>query len=402
MTKQIFSRAKYACYMTSLSSAVTGNLPPLLFVSLRRIYGLSYTLLGLLVLINFGTQLLFDLVFSFCSHKFNLQKAVRLTPVVMSAGLLCFAFLPLLFPKFVYGSLVIGTVVFSAGGGLSEVLTSPTIAAIPSDNPERSMSRLHSCYAFGVVLTVLVSAFYIRLFGDEKWYLLTLLLTGLPLMSALLFAKAPMPELKTAEKTSDAAGSLKNPALLLCVLCIFLGGASECTMSQWCSTFAEKALGISKIYGDLFGVALFGAMLGLGRTLYAKFGKNILRFLTIGSAGAAVCYLTAVFCPLPIVGLLACALTGFFVSMLWPGSLIVVSDRVPDCGVSVYALMAAGGDLGASAVPQALGIIADMMIIAGRSEEFGMKAGLLFASLFPICEIVVCLVLIRSKKKKAA
>lgn len=39
------------------------SLPPLLFVTLREAYGISYTLLGTLVLTNFCTQLIVDLIF---------------------------------------------------------------------------------------------------------------------------------------------------------------------------------------------------------------------------------------------------------------------------------------------------------------------------------------------------
>ena len=65
-----------------------------------------------------------------------------------------------------------------------------------------------------------------------------------------------------------------------------------------------------------------------------------------------------------MIGLLACALTGFFVSMLWPGSLVVGADRFPTGGVFIYAMMASGGDLGASVAPQLVGIITDMTIAA--------------------------------------
>ena len=64
-----YSRLKAACYMTNISMSVVGNLSPLLFVTFRETYGISYTLLGLLVLINFSTQLIVDLVFSFFCLK---------------------------------------------------------------------------------------------------------------------------------------------------------------------------------------------------------------------------------------------------------------------------------------------------------------------------------------------
>lgn len=65
---------KYACYMTNVSMAAVANLSPLLFLTFREVYGISYSLLGLLVLLNFCTQLAVDLIFSFFSHRFPIQK----------------------------------------------------------------------------------------------------------------------------------------------------------------------------------------------------------------------------------------------------------------------------------------------------------------------------------------
>ena len=141
-----YQRVKWGCYATSVSMSVVVNLSPVLFITFRTLYGISYSLLGLLVLVNFFTQLTIDLIFSFFSHKFNIPKTVKLTPVITAVGLAIYGLYPFFFPNSVYLGLLLGTVVFSCAGGLSEVLTSPTIAAIPADNPEREMSKLHSLY----------------------------------------------------------------------------------------------------------------------------------------------------------------------------------------------------------------------------------------------------------------
>lgn len=410
MISKEYIRTNNACRLTCFSTAVTGNLSPLLFVTFRDTYGISYSLLGFLVVLNFGTQLLFDLIFSFFSHKFNITRAVKLTPVVMTAGLLLFAAAPVLFPGHIYLGLSLATVVFSAGGGLAEVLISPTVAAIPSDNPEQLMSFLHSCYAWGVVVTVAVATGFIFLFGAAKWQILTLVLALLPLAAAVLMAFSKIPPMPTPEKTSGAVGIFKNKTVIIYVICIFLGGASECTMSQWCSGYLETALGIEKWIGDLCGMALFGLMLGLGRSLYGKFGKNIHRVLILGAIGASICYITIVISNVPVVGLLACALTGFCVSMLWPGNLIAVERAVPNCGVALYALMAMGGDMGASLCPQGVGLVTDAVIASEKAsqlastlgitpEQLGMKSGMAFAALFPICAVVLFIIAKRISAK---
>lgn len=395
-----YRRVKAACYATNVSMAIVSNLPPILFLTFRSLYQISYSLLGLLVLINFCTQLAVDLIFSFFSHKFNIPKAVKLTPVLTVIGLLLYAASPYLFPNNVYLGLVLGTVIFSASGGLVEVLISPVIAAIPAKNPEREMSKLHSIYAWGVVFLVPISTLYLLAFGAQTWNLLVLLLSLIPLVAAILFCGAQIPQMETPERVSGALTLLKNKGVWLCIIAIFLGGASECTMAQWSSSYLEQAIGIPKVWGDILGVAMFGIMLGLGRTLYGKYGKSIEKLLVWAAVGATVCYLTAALSSIAAVGLVACALTGLCTAMMWPGMLIVASERFPAGGVFIFAIMASGGDLGASVGPQLVGIITDAVAanpaaqslaqsIALSPDQLGMKIGMLVGMLFPLFAIFV-------------
>lgn len=404
---------KAAAYTTNISTSVTSTLSPLLFSTFYAEYGISFGLLGLLVLINFCTQLFVDLIFSLYSHKFNIKITVRIMPMLAAAGLCVYAVFPALFPRAAYASLVVGTVIFAAANGLSEVLISPIIAAMPSDNPEREMSKLHSVYAWGVVAVVIISSLILNFAGKNNWYWLVLGWVAVPLTASILFMCTDLPEMATPEKTSAAVGMLTSRQMILCVLCIFFGGASECTMSQWSSGYIEQALQIPKIWGDIFGVAMFALMLGLGRSLYAAFGKKVYGVLVAGAAGATVCYLVAALSPVPVLGLIACALTGLCTSMLWPGSLIVVSDNFPKANVAVFALMAAGGDLGGAVGPQLTGVIADAVIASEKCAEFaaklgmsaeqlGMKAGVLCCVIFPLLATVFFIMAYRGNKKKAS
>ncbi|MBO5408592.1 MAG: MFS transporter [Clostridia bacterium] len=411
--KHSYKRLTWACYTTSASMAVVCNLPPILFLTFRSLYGLSFTLLGLLIFINYTTQLIVDLIFSFFSHKFNIEKTVKFTPVLTVCGLIVYAGWHYLFPKDPYFGLVLGTIIFSAASGLCEVLISPVIAAIPSDDPDREMSKLHSVYAWSLVPVVVLGTLFLLAFGGENWQYLILLSSLLPLTSALLFYGIPIPEMKTPERVSGVLRLFRNKTLWLCVIAIFLGGASECNMSQWVSGYAEQSLGVPKIVGDVFGVALFGFMLGIGRTLYAKFGKNIFRTLIFGFIGATFCYLVACFSDLPYLGLIACAATGFCTSMLWPGTLVVASDKFPKSGVFIYAMMAAGGDMGASVVPQLVGIITDKAItnpfvislastLAYSPEQLGMRVGMIVSAVFPLVGIFVACVLAKQGRDSVA
>lgn len=396
--KKNFKTVKLACYATNISMSVVGNLSPILFLTFHDLYDISYSLLGTLVFINFGTQLLIDLAFSFFSHKFNIPKAVKITPFLTAFGLLFYALIPLLFPEYAFFGILGGTLIFSASGGLVEVLISPVIAAIPSDNPDREMSKLHSVYAWGVVPVIILSTLFLSVFGNENWQWLALIYSIIPITAFILFLKSEIPQMETPERVSGALKLLKNKQLWLSVGIIFFGGAAECTMAQWCSGYIEQVFEFPKIWGDVFGVALFAVMLGLGRTLYTKRGKNIKNILLLGSLGAVICYLTAAISDIPVIGLFACAFTGLCVSMLWPGSLIVAADYFPAGGVFIYAMMASGGDLGAAIGPQLIGVITDTAVkipslvnlatdIGISPEQLGMKLGMLVGMLFPLAAI---------------
>lgn len=397
MKTKSFSRTKKSCYFAYLATASVFSMPPLLFVTFRDMYGISYTLLGTLVLINFCTQLTIDLIFSFFTKYFNIHKTVTAMPLITSAGLFIYALIPSLFPDIAYLGLVVGTVIFSVSAGLCEVLISPIVAAIPSDTPDKDMSLLHSLYAWGVTSVVIISTVFLTVFGRENWMFLTLFFAVIPLFAAYLFATSPMPELNlshaaSTQKTKNARE--KNIGLALCLGCIFLGSAAENTMSNWISGYMENALNIPKAWGDICGMALFAILLGLGRTLYAKYGKNIINTLLISMACALVCYLTAGLSQNVVFSFIACVLTGCCTSMLWPGTLIMMEEKLPALGVAAYALMAAGGDFGASVAPQLLGIVVDTVsasdfairtaeALALTPEQIGMKAGMLTAAVFP-------------------
>ena len=317
MSAKSYKKLKIACYSASISMSIVGNLPALLFLTFRKEFGISYSLLGLLVAICFAIQLGIDLVFSFFSHKFNISKVTKIDPVLTFTGLLIYSVWPLISPETAYIGLVIGTVIFSAAAGLSEVLISPIIAAIPADNPEHEMSKLHSVYAWGVVGVTIFSTLFLLAFGTHNWYILVFVVMLVPLCSVFLFMRVEIPKMETPERVSVALKLLKNKGIWLCVVCIFLGGSTECTMAQWASGYLEGALGIPKVWGDIFGVAMFALMLGLGRSLYAAYGKSMEKVLIFGALGSAVCYFLAAIVPVQLVGLVACAMTGFFSSRVF-------------------------------------------------------------------------------------
>lgn len=406
-------RTKHTCYYTYLAMSSIFSLPPLLFATFREVYGVSYTLLGTLVLVNFCTQLSVDLIFSFFSKYFNIHKTIRLMPLVTAAGLCVYALVPTIFPQHAFVGLAAGTVIFSVAAGLSEVLVSPTVAALPSDTPERDMSTLHSLYAYGFVTVVVVSTLFLQFVGHEYWMYLTLFWAALPVIASIMLMKAELPNVSTEQSAEKSSKSKKRTTgLLLCMGCIFLGSCAENTMSNWISVYTENALQLPKLLGDIVGMTLFAVLLGLTRTAYAKYGKNISRVLFLGMAGSVVCYLIAAVSSSAVVSLAACVTLGVCTSMLWPGTLILMEEKLPSVGVAAYALMAAGGDFGASVAPQALGIIVDNIALTDWAarlgdtlsltpEQVGFKVGILIAAVFPLLGVILLLYMERFFKKPA-
>lgn len=408
-----FKTTKLACYTAYFTMSSIFCVPPILFVTFKELYGISYTLLGTLVLVNFVTQLSIDLLFTAFSKHFNAKIMVRIMPIATACGLLIYALIPTFFPNIAYLGLLIGTVVFSISAGLSEVLLSPVIAAIPSDNPQRDMSFLHSLYAFGTFTMIIVSTAFLKIFGTQNWMYLVIFLAFLPLIAAVMFMLSPMPSLNNDTSNLNSHTDVKRRAigLSLCVACIFFGSCSENAMSNWISTYMENALGIDKVVGDILGAAMFAILLGIARISYAKFGKNIIRTLLISMICVAICYITVGLAQSTAVAFIACIMTGFCTSMLWPGTLIMMEENIPNAGVAAFALMASGGDLGASLSPQLLGIVVDKVsttdfavnlgsMLNITTEQVGLKIGMLVTSVFPILGIVVVLVIRNFFNKK--
>lgn len=395
MSAPNYRRTRFACFFAYLAMASIFVLPAMLFTTFRQMYEISFTLLGTLIVVNFCTQMTIDLIFTFFSKYFNIRATVRVMPLLTAIGLLLYALTPAFFPEHAYLGLVAGTVIFSVAAGLSEVLLSPLVAAIPSEHPEKDMSLLHSLYGWGVVSVVLLSSLYFLLFGTQNWIYLALFWAALPLIASFLFWISPIPDMNISSADSKAKSTGRGKGLLLCALCIFLGSSAENVMTNWISGYMEIGLQIPKEVGDVLGLAVFALLLAITRVVYAKYSPNISKTLLVSMIGAVVCYLVAGLSPSVVLAFIACICMGIFTSMLWPGTLILMEEKIPLPGVAAYALMAACGDCGASIAPQLMGIVVDQVsassfaaqlsLTSGMSaEEIGLKVGMLIASLFPL------------------
>jgi fucose permease len=381
----------YACYLGHFVQAAVINATPILFLTLMGKYALSFEQMGRLVLINFVTQVAVDLIFSRFADKYGLRRFIVSAQVLAFTGLMLFAFAPRLFAN-TYTGFTVATIVFSCGGGLLELLLSPIVNAIPTDEKARAMSMLHAFYAWGQLTVVLITSLMLAVLGVDRWHLIMMFWSLLPLINTFVFLKVPLAPTVAEEHRTKTRVIFKSKYFIICLGAIMVGGAAEISMAQWASSFLEAAMGIPKIVGDYAGVGMFALALGLGRTYYGKMGgkMDIYKAMTRGAAICLACFLTVVFSPFPILSLAACALSGFGVSLLWPGSLVIATNKFPLAGTSMFAVLAAAGDIGASLGPWLVGLTADKTPallqytpMAAQAQSFGLRAGFLLAVLFP-------------------
>ena len=390
-----------ATYIGNLVAALLTNLPPLLFVSFMSFYNLSYEQIGRLILINFLTQIVSDLANSKLVDRYGVRPFITLAHLLVVIGFIIFSFAPNITPSNPYITLVIATIIFSYGGGLLELLLSAIVGSIPGDEKAKAMSLLHSFYAWGFIFVIVVTTLLLALLGAENWQIIPLIWATIPLANFFYFLKVPLPIMAPHGTHLKIRNLLKSPIFLLILIGITVGGAAEVTMSQWTSTFAETTLGLSKATGDLVGVLLFAFFLGLGRLLYGRYGKDekIWHVMLYGSILATLSYLVAGLSPWPIVSLIACALCGLGVSLLWPGSIVIAQNNFPHASAALFALLAASGDTGAAIGPYFVGLVSDWQLSLGNSKA--LQSGLLSATIFPILMIVVLIIIATYKKERS-
>lgn len=306
-------------------------------------------------------------------------------------GLLGLAVFPEICPN-TYAGLLLAVCFYAIGGGIIEVLVSPVVEACPTEGKEGMMSLLHSFYCWGHVLVVLLSTVFFSIFGLRNWKIMACIWALVPLCNMLYFMLVPIYPIVSEEEKLSLRGLLKQKVLWLLLLLMVCAGASEQAMSQWASAFAESGLKASKTVGDLAGPCAFAFFMGTARALYGKYSDRIsLKKMMAGSAIMCIfCYIIAAFFNQPVLGLIGCALCGFSVGIFWPGTFSIGALKLPGGGTAMYALMALAGDVGCSAGPTVVGMIAN---------AFGgnLKVGLCVAIIFPIIMLTGILSL-REKK----
>ena len=368
-----------ACFTGYIVQAIVNNFVPLLFLTFQRTYHIPLQQITLLVTFNFGIQLLTDLLSVAFVDRMGYRASMVLAHILSALGLICLTVLPERMGH-PFAGILISVIVYAVGGGLLEVLVSPVVEACPSTHKEKAMSMLHSFYCWGHVGVVLFSSIFFKLAGIENWKLLAVLWAVIPILNALIFTRVPIaPVLPEGEEGMTIVTLFQNRTFWLLFVMMICAGASEQSVSQWASLFAEKGLGISKTAGDLAGPMAFAFLMGASRAFYGNYGEkiNLDRFMAVSSVLCILSYLCLVFMLVPVLSLAGCALCGLSVGILWPGTFSRASKALPAGGTALFALLALGGDIGCSGGPTLVGMVSGMC-------KGNLKAGILAALIFPV------------------
>lgn len=383
MKKNKYQLTMYACFIGYIVQAIVNNFLPLLFVTFQKTNSIPLTQITLLITLNFGIQLVIDMLSAGFVDKIGYRASTIIAHVCSAAGLVLLTVLPEAFPD-PFAGILIAVFIYAIGGGLIEVLISPILEACPTDNKEKAMSLLHSFYCWGHVGVVLISTLFFTLFGIENWKILAVCWAVVPAVNIILFAKAPIYSLHEEGETGLTLKQLFTRKIFWVMMLMMLcAGASEQAVSQWASTFAEQGLGVSKTIGDLAGPMSFAALMGLSRLLYGKFGDklDLDKFMRMSCLLCIAAYLCISLVPLPAVGLVGCAVCGFSVGIMWPGTFSKASAAVKGGGTALFAMLALAGDVGCSGGPTLAGFISGCF----NGE---LRAGILAAIVFPVLLLI--------------
>ena len=387
-----YNKTKTACYLGFVTQAIVANFVPLLFIAFHREFGVPIANLALIPAVFYIVQLVTDLL---CAKFRNIdyRKSIIISEITSALGLIGLIFMPQLFANPMTGILIC-ICVYAVGSGLIEVLCSPIIEACPFPNKESMMSLLHSFYCWGAVGVILGSTVFFTLFGLNNWRILACIWALVPLYNIINFAKCPIDPIVKDTESMSMGQLLGNRMFWLFLILMVAAGASESTMAQWASAFAEASLGVDKAIGDLIGPCGFAFCMGLGRLWYGKKGQNLdlTSYMTGAGILSVITYLTASLSPIPFVSLIACMFSGLAVGIMWPGSISITSARIPKGGTALFALLALGGDAGGTFGPSLVGLC------TGTSNG-NLQNGILAATIFPVI-LTLSVLAIRSKKVK--
>ena len=368
-----------ACYLSYVVQALVINLPPLLFSTFSRLYGLGIKEMGFLILLVFSVQILIELLSAPLARCFGYRKSVRFGHASVVAGLIVMV----VFPGF--QGLVCSLILQGLGSGVVEVLISPIIQYLPvKGDKDHAMSFLHSFYCWGMALVIALSSLLFHVVGEARWFLLPLCWIPLPLCAFFLFLFCPIAPIPGDGKKRGLGllGLCRKPVFWVLLVMMPLGSSSELAVSQWVSYYAELGLGVSKLAGDLLGPCMFACLQGLSRLWYSREnGISVEKLMISCSLLCVAGYCFVARGGSALLSLVGCGMVGFAVGSFWPGTFSLAARHLSGGGTLLYSLLAFAGDVGCGAGPQ--------VVSWANSVGEGLMHAMLFPALLGLCLVIL-------------
>jgi fucose permease len=362
-------RTLWLCNISMMSIALGTSIVPVYLTTFGETFGtLTETDLGRIPAALFTGTFLGIILSGPLADRMGAKGFVVGGLVLSIAGLLALA------NASSYPMLLIACGGLGLGGGVLDMIISPIVSTLAANQRVAAMNRLHAFYCIGVVTIVgLMSA---AVHFDVNWRLAVGLLTIGPGLLLIGFLPIKLPSL--VQESSERFGIrklLRQPRFWIALLMIALIGATEEGMGQWLPAYAELELGFSRAQGGL-ALAGFAVIMAVTRLLapFAEARIGGYGLLIVSGFGSSLFFILGATLSSPIAALVACILVGFSCSVLWPTQLGVTADRFPFGGPSMFAMLAAAGNLGNIIAPWSEGIIA---------ERHDLSTALMTASIFP-------------------
>ncbi|GIW76321.1 MAG: MFS transporter [Phycisphaerae bacterium] len=278
-----------------------------------------------------------------------------------------------------YAAVMYGSAVMGLGAGALDMILSPIIAAVQPRRRTLSMNLLHSFYCLGAVMTILAGSLALR--WGYGWREVAWGLLPLPAVLGLIFAVIGLPPLMQDHQRRVPTRQLMiEPVFVALMIAICMGGATEAGMAYWLPAYAETTLGFSQW---ISGISLVGFSLAMviGRLgiMLLPAGLDAIKLMLVCCLVTTILFPVASFAGSREVALTACMLVGLSGSCLWPSTLAVAADRYPTGGATMFALLAALGNVGGIIMPWVVGVVADAT---------DLRWGLATATLCPVLMII--------------
>lgn len=368
------------CYLAMMALAIAINFLPVFLTTLATDLGQGAPLddqqLGLIGSVTFAGLVCGILLSGPLADRWGARLFAVGGNLLIAAGLLVIGL------SHTYTSLMIGSAIMGFGAGSLDMILSPVVAAMQPKRRTLSMNLLHSFYCIGAVMTIFAGSLALTL--GYGWRTVAIVLLPLPGVLGIAFLVVWLPRL-VEEKTTrlPMRRLVAKPVFVALMLAICLGGATEAGMAYWLPAYAEKTLGFSQWTSGMglvgFSLAMVAGRMGI---MLLPRHVNAVTLMLACCVGTTILFPIASFAGSSEIALAACVLAGLSGSCLWPSTLAVAADRYPNGGATMFALLAALGNLGGIIMPWVVGAIADATT---------MRYGLFSATFCPAAMIAILL-----------